>query len=80
MMTRPVASSTMSSSRNDVQAPRIWIIRIAPIAPSSTSRFIAIGASRKRVTKLTVRRTPALAQAAMISSQSATVSDIGFSM
>ena len=34
MITRPVASSTMSSSRNDVQAPRIMIIRRSPIVPS----------------------------------------------
>ena len=60
--------------------PRISIIRTSPIAPSSTSRFIALGASRNRVTKLTVRRTPAARHASMISSHSATESAIGFSM
>ncbi len=50
------------------------------MAPSSTSRFMAFGACRKRVTKLTVSLTPAASQAAMIASQSATETDIGFSM
>ncbi len=80
MITRPVSSSMMSSSRNPVHAPRISMIRMSPMAPSSTSRFMASGARRKRVTKLTVSLTPAASQAAMIASQSATETDIGFSM
>jgi hypothetical protein len=52
---------------------------LSPIAPSSTSRFIAIGASRKRVTKFTVSCTPARRHASMIASHSAIDSAIGFS-
>ena len=80
MITRPVASSTMSSSRNDVHVPCISIIRMSPMRPSSTSCFMAIGASRNRVTKLTVSCTPAARHASMIASHSATESAIGFSM